>query len=405
MEASPRLQVRKKRNRTWLYALGAVVLLIGAGAFWLNRQSARAFQEEQRKRIVKAEAHDIRKELVLTGKVMPSGSASVYAPVSGQLTEILVKEGQRVKQGQDLFIVLQDTVGQHDLDARRAEVDKAKLELQNTQENLARRKGVRDLFTEAENRELELNFERRRLEFAAARERLALLETNLGIAGRRRPGAAVAGGTSKIYVKAPRAGLVTYISKFVGERVFGTVETAEAKGREVLIIADDEKMIVRSRILEADLAAVKLGHAASIKLDAFRDKEYAGTVTRISQQGIEDSTAGYTFFETDIAIEKPDADVRASMNSSIVLVLEEKKGVLSLPTSAVASLNGHSVIELPREGKGAEVKYRQIKTGLANEQYVEVLEDSVKPGDEVLKLDFATLDLTELAKGTLGKAE
>jgi len=207
----------------------------------------------------------------------------------------------------------------------------------------------------------------------------------------------------------------------------------------VLTLSDLEKMLVRSRILESDLASVKTGMGVKLRLDAFRTKEYAGTVSRISQQGIEDKSAGYTYFVTDVVFERPDQDVRSQMNATINLTVAEKKNVLTLPSIAVATLSGNSVVELPPgaggessnaadEGKGKaakdekksrgsgrnggggdgakhdgpEPRYRKVSVGLSTETLVEITDPAVKEGDEFLEIDFSRLDLKALAEGTLG---
>ena len=96
-----------------------------------------------------------------------------------------------------------------------------------------------------------------------------------------------------------------------------TAESAEATGREVLTISDTDQMMVRSRILESDLSVVQTGMPVQIRLDAFPQKTYQGLVRRISQQGVEDKTGGYTYFVTDILIQNPDLDVRSQMNATI----------------------------------------------------------------------------------------
>lgn len=417
MESSPTPSSRtpswgaRSRTRKWLkvlLALTVVAGLAGAGVVALQQRSRKAAQAEIDKRKVKVERRDIRKELTLTGKVLPSSSAAVYSPVSGQLKELFVKEGATVKQGTNLFSVIQDTSGQRELEAAQIDVDRARLELGVAQQNLESRKSVRDLFSDAENRRAEDEADRRRLDYEAARQKLELLRERLGLQGlplptRRTSQRAGAKGNDEalIFVKAPKDGVVTFLAKSVGESVLATAESADATGREILTISDLEKMIVRSRILESDLASVKVGMSVKVKLDAFRAKEYAGTVSRISQQGVEDRTAGYTYFVTDVVFDRPDDDVRSQMNASISLLVAERKNVLSLPAVAVASLGGNSVVELPPEGDG-EVRYRKVQVGLSTESFVEIADPGVKEGDEFLEIDFSKLDLKALSQGKLG---
>lgn len=366
-----------------------------------NRKNA--FERSQAQRTVKVTKRDIRKDLLLTGKVLPASSIAVYSPVSGQLRQMMVSEGQRVEEKQILFSVQQDSSAQKELEARQSEVERTRLDLQAAQENLDRRKNVRDLFSQLENEKAENDYDRARLAFEAAKQQLSLLEDALGLAHKKKSiGGKGEDRLSLIYVKAPKSGHVTFLNKAVGESVMATAESAEATGREVLIISDTEKMMVRSRILEADLAVVKTGQPVTIKLDAFPNKGYEGVVSRISQQGVEDKAGGFTYFVTDMVLNAPDRDVRAQMNASIELIVAEVGSVLALPANAVATLNGHSVVELPRQSPSAEAQYKKVQTGLTTDLWVEIKGNSLDDGEAVLEIDFAKLDLKKLSEGKLG---
>lgn len=395
---------KKSRLVRTLVLAGAGALAIGGAVFAVTSRQAAEVAKKVNARKVKVEIKDVRKQLDITGKVLPQSSAAVYSPVSGQLKQLYVEEGARVKARDNLFAVLQDTAGQSELESRRNELNKARLELRAAEDNIERRRSVKDLFSDTENQRAENEYQRAKLEFEAARQRLSLLEDTLGL---DTPASAVKppraeGPLSLIYVRAPRDGVVTFVNKSVGESVLATTEMAEATGREVLTLSDLDRLIVRSRILEADLASVKAGTEVSVKLDAYPDKRYKGRVSRISQQGIEDKNGGYTYFVTDVLIENPDADVRAQMNASIEILVAEKKGVLALPANAVATLNGFSVVEVPGTDPLRPV-YKPVKTGLATDTFVEIAQGTLKPGDEVLEIDFSKLDLKLLAQGKLGK--
>lgn len=396
--------IRPIYKRPIFIVCAAIVLIIVASFAWSRYNRTAQFSRAQEERTVQVVRRDVRRDLLLTGKVLPSSSIAVYSPVSGQLKQIQVQEGERVREGQTLFAVLQDSSGQKELEARQSEVQRTRLELQAAEENLERRKNVRDLFSQAENEKAENDFDRAQLAYQTARQQLSLLESALGLGDRNSLKKTKRGDarTSVVFIKAPKQGVVTFLNKAVGESVMATTEVAEATGREVLIISDTEKMMVRSRILESDLAVVKTGQPVQIKLDAFPQKPYRGIVSRISQQGVEDKAGGYTYFVTDMLIENPDTDVRAQMNATIELVVAERKDVLALPANAVASLGGYSVVELPRKSPAEMPRYQSIKTGVTTDLWVELTGDELKPGDRVLEIDFAKLDLKKLADGKLG---
>lgn len=398
---------KKLHQATWFRIVVATVIVASAVVGYLSYSKSANFSKKQTARSVKVIRRDVRRDLLLTGKVLPASSIAVYSPVSGQLKQILVSEGDVVEEKQLLFSVQQDSSGQKELESRQAEVQRTRLEMQAAEENLERRRNVRDLFSQLENEKAENDYYRAKLAFESARQQLTLLEEALGLttAGKKTSTKKQSNGRlSTIFVKAPKKGMVTFLNKAEGESVMATAESAEATGREVLTISDTDQMMVRSRILESDLSVVQTGLPVQIRLDAFPQKTYQGLVKRISQQGVEDKSGGYTYFVTDILIQNPDLDVRSQMNATIELIVAEKKNVLALPANAVATLNGNSVVELPRSSNSDPVRYKKIKAGLATDLWVEVSEDDLKEGDTVLEIDFAKIDLRRLSEGKLGDA-
>lgn len=395
---------KKFHQSAWFKIMIAAIVVVAGTYGYLGYRKSAQFSKKQMARSVKVVRRDVRRDLLLTGKVLPASSIAVYSPVSGQLKQILVSEGDVVEEKQLLFSVQQDSSGQKELESRQAEVQRTRLEMQAAEENLERRRNVRDLFSQLENEKAENDFYRAKLAFESAKQQLTLLEEALGLtsAGKSAKKKQTNGRLSTIFVNAPKKGMVTFLNKAEGESVMATAESAEATGREVLTISDTEQMMVRSRILESDLSVVQSGMPVQIRLDAFPKKTYQGIVRRISQQGVEDKSGGYTYFVTDILIQNPDLDVRSQMNATIELVVAEKKNVLALPANAVATLNGHSVVELPRASSSEPVRYKKIKAGLATDLWVEVAGDEIKEGDSVLEIDFAKIDLRKLSEGKLG---
>ena len=293
-----RLKMFFKRKLVKVGIVLVVLAAVIAGVFvFLNKGAEKKRLEALKARITTVSYQDLRKELTLAGKILPLSSAAVYSPASGQLKQLFVKEGEKVKAGQNLFAVLQDSSGQRELEAQQNEVKRALLELNSAEDAQERRSKVLDLFADVENFKAKTDLERKKLDYQTAKQRLNLLEETLGLKGTG-TGTGNANGAVKlkpdgrnneIFVRAPRDGVVTFISKFLGESVFGAVESTSSAGREVMTLSDTEKMIVRSRLLEADLASVNVNMPVEVRLDAYRSQMYPGFVTRISQQGVEDS--------------------------------------------------------------------------------------------------------------------
>lgn len=400
------MQRKRSALLKWLLPLAALSGLgIAASGFLTSREQER-LRQTFREREVVVERRTIRKVLYLTGKVLPASSINVYSPVSGQITAILVKEGDRVAADQPLFSVKQDSTGQKELETRRNDVERARLDLESAEDSLSRIKSVGELFAQTDRDKAEMEYQRKRLEYDAAVERLALLEDSLGLAGGKRRKSSGGSQLSTIFVQAPRNSFVTLISKSIGDAVIGTTTGNQIAESEVMTLSDVDQMIVRTKVLESDLELVSVGTPVTIRLDAFKSQEYRGKVVRVSQQGIDDKTGGFTYFMADVSIENQDAKVRAQMNASLQLFVAEKANVLAVPVDAVATSGDHSVVERP---PAADEKltsdrspvYREVKAGLSSEDYVEILDGGVKEGERLLRIDYAQIDPKALAEGKI----
>src|SRR5204863_8891681 len=87
---------------------------------------------------------------------------------------------------------------------------------------------------------------------------------------------------SKTTIYSPIDGQVTILNSRLGERVVATNQFA---GTEVMRIADLSHMEARVDVNENDVVKVKVGDHASVKIDAYRDRKFSGTVQQIANTG------------------------------------------------------------------------------------------------------------------------
>lgn len=176
---------------------------------------------------------------------------------------------------------------------------------------------------------------------------------------------------------APFAGVVAEINGEVGEFVTPSppgVPTPPA----VDLIADD-CLYVRAPIDEVDAAAIQVGMPARITLDAFRGKIFAGEVTRIApyvqdyekQARTVDVEAKFTPTPEDVAL-------LVGYSADVEVILDRHDPVLRLPTEAIFDQNQVLVVNADNV-----LEQRELKTGLANWTWTEALE-GVNAGERVL---------------------
>lgn len=398
--------MRQKPVRALKIGLILLVLVggIAGGAAYWRKRGRRGRGDSQTTVVIRK---SISHTLQLAGKVIPINSVVVTPRQSGRIIEIKVQEGSQVQEGDLLFSMRLEAAGQTELLALRSEVRGLEIGVQAAAARLGEKQPVRELIGTASVMKDEQDLDKLRLDLKTAKERLAVLETDLGLRGAEDEGAKGAKGPKKstkngndgtVYVNSPRTGIVTLIDKRPGDFVWGGGagggDAAAASDRTVMTIADMSSLQVRTRVLEADLRYVQRQLPVNVKLDAYPDSKYTGVVTHIGGQGRTDTKAGYTYFDVDVSVDQKDARVLPEMNATIELIFARKDDVLTLPLSSVAIFPDRAIVHTPDGEAEDGFKEKAVHVGIVNETEAEITE-GLAEGERVLEIDFAKLKLDD----------
>lgn len=189
-------------------------------------------------------------------------------------------------------------------------------------------------------------------------------------------------------LRAPMAGVVTKRYLQEGELVTSAIASFSS-GTPVMQIADLSRMRAVCQINEVDVGKVNVGQKATIVLDAAREQTYPGRVVSVAAAaggrlpegtGASASPGGIVKFEVRVAVERVDERLKPGMSAAVDIVVAERRGVLVLPLEAVEENGKEAFVTVLRGEKQEKVA---VKTGLRNEQVVEIL-SGVKEGERVL---------------------
>ncbi|MFF2450256.1 efflux RND transporter periplasmic adaptor subunit [Neobacillus sp. NPDC058068] len=164
-------------------------------------------------------------------------------------------------------------------------------------------------------------------------------------------------------VIAPADGVITTIAVQNGERV--------NNGQVVAHLTNYKDLQTVVQIDELDIPKIKNGQTVSLKVNAYPDESFTGKVTAVAEEG--SSANGVSTFDVTIHIDKPD-NLKVGMSAEASILTASKENALLVPLDAVYTRNNQKyVIELTdSQNSGTEQKI--VKTGLANEDYVEITE-------------------------------
>lgn len=410
----------KKRGRILL--VSAIILTLGAvGAFlgFKRRDVAIAVQLD------KVVRRDITELVVANGRIQPVVQVVINPEVSGEITELPVKEGQFVKKGDLLVKIKPDNyiASRNSAEANykssqaaralaKANLEKAKFEFERI-DQLFKTKFVSDS------------------QFLEAKTTLDVATANYDNSGHQAEQAKAAlaradDDLSKTTITSPIDGTVTKLRSQRGERVVGTAMMA---GTEVMTIANLENMEARVDIGEIDVVLIQIGQKAHLEVEAFHDRKFNGVVTEIAnaakgaassvqaQQSQSSSQQEATKFEVKILLTEKE-QFRPGMSVTAEIETRSKTNVLAVPIMAVTARMGKedkgkdqkkdqkdpAIIpvkgpkkEEPRKAKeivfvvqGETVKSLPVKTGISDDTYMEISE-GLSEGQEIVSGGYAAV--------------
>ncbi len=308
--------------------------------------------------------------------VEPRVNVDISANIMGKVTEIFVKEGQRVAKG-DLLLELEQTQYRATRDEASAAYRSAvrSLELNETKWETAREVFARkqELYKHLISREqydlAKTQFEAERTEYELARDnvvraRAALVQAKDSL--------------DKTVYTSPLDGVVTALNVEEGE--FTVVGTLNTPGTVMLTVADLAAMQVVADVDETDVVSVRLGQPSSVTIDAFPDKIYRGEVIEIASSAKESpftATDEKTSadFEVKVLLGGDTSVLRPGMTATADIITAEAKGVTAIPIQALVTRTRETAKD-----------WEEARAG--EESAVAGLEEKVKPKSELFRAEY-----------------
>jgi HlyD family secretion protein len=389
-----------------LTVVAAVVLFLGS-----KKEPIVSVQVEKVKR------HTITQVVTATGKIQPEIQVKISPEVSGEIVELPVKEGQKVKKGQVLMKIKPDVyIAQRDqyaagLLSAKATLSKAEPEYKRVKELFSK-----GLVSQSEYDQALAAYENAKASYAQATASLNQANESL----------------RKTTILAPMDGTVSQLNSRLGERVLGT---QQFQGTDVMTIADLSRMEGRVDVSETDVIRLHIGDTARIAVDAFPDRKVNAIVYEIANTATSKGLGTQeevTNFEVKMRIITPNVALRPGMSMTADIETETKQNVLAVPIQSVTTRapkmeekegpkDGQSgefvAANKPGNGKKTENKLKEVvfvvegnvvkavpvKRGISNDSYVEITE-GVKEDVQVVSGSYKAIN-RELEDGTKVKIE
>lgn len=305
--------------------------------------------------VATVEQRALSRSLPLSGSLTPLVQATVKSRVSGDVLEVLVREGQVVKKGEVLARIDIRNLGAQ-FDSQRASLDKARADLAlakiNSETNALM---LKEKFISKNAYDSALSA----YDAAAASVKVAEAQARLAQIG-----------LDDAVVRAPIAGIVSQRMVQPGEKV--------SPDSPMLAIVDLGQLELEAPAPASEIPAVKIGQTGSFKVGGYGERVFTAKVERINPS----TDAGTRSIKLYMSVDNADGALRGGMFAQGELVLDQSAPSPTVPTSAIRSDSGVTYVLAVEQDK---LVRHTVTLGLKTDDasFVEV-RDGVSIGSQVL---------------------
>jgi len=311
-------------------------------------------------------------QVTASGEIKPTTYTNVTAQGFGRITQILVKEGDKIKKG-DRLLLQEDVQANADVQAQSAAINSSEMGVQAAEASF--RSAQADLIQQQANLEKakldwergqglykdglipKQDFDQRKSAYDAAfaavdssKARVQSLKAQLNqtqsMVNQNR---AVLVRTKDILSKtayiSPINGIVSYLPVRLGEYVVPGIQNSN--GSFLMTLSDMSVVTAEVKVDETDIVNVRTGQEADVTIDAVPGKVFKGKVTEIGSQATlrssglattqsTTSTQEAKDFKVVVTLAAPPDNLRPGLSTTAKIKTAEKKNVVAIPIQALA---------------------------------------------------------------------
>ena len=367
----------------WKVIIAVLAVLVAAVGVWASTvYSKRGVITVQTGTVVR---QDLTSQVTASGEIKPKNYINIGANAMGQITELAVREGDRVRKGQ-LLAKIENTQPSADVDSQRANLASAEADAAASEAGLkASDQNIATLQAAVAQSQAELSRLKQDADRAAQlfneklgakqdyESKTAMYETQKSVvaqanarvtearAQREQTAAQLNSSQRRIAVAratlnrssdvlrkydsyAPQDGVVTNLPVRAGESVVPGL-TNQA-GTNIMTIADMSVITAEVKVDETDIVTVKLGQPVEITIDAIPNKTFKGHVIEMGNTAILRSTGVAASqsaissqeakdFKVVIAMDSPPEEVRPGLSCTAKITTAVRKNQLTIPIQAL----------------------------------------------------------------------
>lgn len=334
-------------------------------------------------KLSKVEKNTIVETVEASGVINPVKTVSIGSQVSGIIDKIYVDYNSQVKKGELLaqidpsLLQAQVDKAQGDLNAARANYQKTKSMLIYDQKNYQRYKRLYEKRYVAKGdvdlAEATYKADSAQLNAMSGQiaQSMATLQNN---------------STNLRYTKiiSPVNGVVVSRSVDVGQTVAASFQTPT-----LFTVAQDlTKMQIEVSVSEADIGKVKVGQNVEYTLDGYPDEVFSGKVSQVRLSPT--TVSNVVTYTVIVLVNNDDGKLKPGMTANVSIITNKKENAICVDNAALRftpiDITGGK--KFKEQGIWLLVKNEptrvNIKTGIKDSDYTEIISTKIKEGDDVI---------------------
>ena len=370
-------------KKIWI-AIGVaavIVLLVGINVW--RQVAAEGLTVET----TQLEQREIASSVMTPGTLKLKNEQTVYAsPEKGEVDEILVEEGDQVKEGDALLRYANEEL-ELEKEQNALTIESSYLRLNHLKKQLDRLDEKEDEADEqigGEQAVQSIEDERDQLEMERRMANIELKQAQL-------QKETIEKQLKDLTVKSEVDGTVLSVDEVAAHT------TNQTEPQPVIRIAALDELIVEGVISEYDTLKVEEGQAVVLSSDVVPDEEWKGKVTHIGylpeQSNSVNGEAEAVQYAVEVAVESEDIPLKPGFQM-IMEIETEKRNVPTLPLSAVvsesqATVGGDSTEPSSEEEhyvfvvKDGKAERRTVEVGIVSDDRIEI-KDGLEPDEHVV---------------------
>ena len=376
------------RFRRLALAAAAVVVAVAGYVYW-----GRAARDADAGYVTESvDRGSVASAVTATGTVNPVTTVQVGTYVSGPIQALFVDYNSPVTKGQRVAKIdpapFQVKVLSADaaLANARAKVLKSRADLELKKLTLERNRELR-----ARNLISQNDLDTARSDHDQAAAQLALDQAAVRQAEASLQEARI--NLAFTDILSPVDGVVVSRNVDVGQTVAASFQTPTL----FLIAQDLTKMQVDTAVSESDIGEVRMGDPATFTVDAYPGEPFHGAVAQV--RNAPTTLQNVVTYDVVVNVDNPDLKLKPGMTATVSIVTAQRDDVVRIPQRALRFNPAHKKAEpTPRvgadgAGRGTPAVWAmnpdgtlrrvEVRLGVRNDQYAELLSDQLKPGDQL----------------------